>query len=119
MIMQTELINILEDNHPGMFVTRISTESKNCVYKMMQIFTDLACETIKEKNVQKIKDLLDEAAELWAEGCYEIKNAINNVFLYSLSTLMALRPEVNQTVIPLLCPQFLKELQYQQFSDLP
>ena len=93
MIMQNELINRLEAKYPGVYSKQVAIGPKNTVYKVMQAFTDIACETIMAKNMQKTNALLTDAYELWNDGCNEVKNAVNNVFLYSLSILMDTKPE--------------------------
>jgi len=117
--MQEELIGKLEQKYPGIALKHVQTSMRNDAYRVMKTFTEMASNTITAMDVQKTKKLLNDAFELWSDGCYEVKNAISNEFLYTISILMDSRPEINKNLMPLMCNEFKEELRKLHYTSLP
>ena len=65
-------------------------KSKNFpnVYKQAQRFANLTKELIVSGNIRRAKSCLHKAEYLFVIGTYEMKNAIVNVYVYSVTNFM-------------------------------
>jgi len=61
------------------------------VYKQADRFADITKKFIISGNISRAKKCLELAERLFATGSNETKNAISNVYVYSVSTFMELR----------------------------
>ena len=88
MINQFEIPMYLEDALP-----EISGDLKLCKkdnpYKLMNTFIDFTSTNIKEHNYQVVKRCFQIADKLYDKGNIIVKNAIENVFIYSFSRLLS------------------------------
>ena len=76
----------------------------NTVYKQAERFAEITKAAIVSGNIVRAKKCLALAERLFATGSYETKNAITNVYVFSVSTFMELR----HCSISNLFPQSLK-----------
>ncbi|MEO8150430.1 MAG: hypothetical protein ABI723_22555 [Bacteroidia bacterium] len=76
--------------------------SKN-IYKQMQRFADLTKTLIIQGNIARAKKCLAVAEKLFETGSNEMKNAVSNVFVFSVSSFM----EVHHCHIKDLFPKSL------------
>lgn len=63
----------------------------NTVYKQAERFAEITKAAIVSGNNVRVKKCLTLAERLFASGSYETKNAISNVYIFSVSTFMELR----------------------------
>jgi hypothetical protein len=69
-------------------------------------FAEITKAFIRQGHIARAKKCLDIAELLFATGSNETKNAIGNIYVYSVSTFMELR---NCTVAKLFPPQLKQE----------
>ena len=69
------------------------------IYKQMQRFADVTKTLITQGNIDRAKHCLQIAEDIFNKGTLEIKNAVSNVYLYSVSSFMEMN---NINVRPLL-----------------
>ncbi len=74
------------------------------VYKQAERFAEITKTAIISGNIVRAKKCLALAERLFTTGSYETKNAISNVYVFSVSTFMELR----HCNISNLFPQSLK-----------
>lgn len=74
------------------------------VYKQAERFAEITKSAIVSGNIARAKKCLALAERLFVSGSYETKNAISNVYIFSVSTFMELR----HCSISNLFPQSLK-----------
>lgn len=74
------------------------------IYKQAERFAEITKSAIISGNIVRAKKCLALAERLFANGSYETKNAIANVYVFSVSTFMELR----HCNISNLFPQALK-----------
>lgn len=82
------------------------------IYKQAERFADITKAAIVSGNIARAKKCLALAERLFATGNYETKNAISNVYVFSVSTFMELR----HCSISNLFPKSLKEEYLQQIN---
>ncbi|EKT4497828.1 hypothetical protein SL054_000543 [Flavobacterium psychrophilum] len=61
------------------------------VYKQAERFAEITKKAIITGNITRAKKCLDLAEQLFATGSHETKNAISNVYIFSVSSFMELR----------------------------
>lgn len=66
-------------------------KNNNSVYNQMHRMAELTIITILSGKLIRAKRLIDVAAKLFADGNYQTRNAVANVFLYDVSSVLALR----------------------------
>lgn len=92
-------------------------QSKN-LYKVMQRFADITILFILQGNLRRAERCLQLADKLFITGNLIIKNAVSNVFVYSLSRVLDRRDEISKKAFEIL-PFSLKreyELQVNSFG---
>ena len=82
------------------------------VYSKMQRFADITKNLIMIGNIQRAKHCLKVADEIYKNGSAEIKNAIINVYVFSVSSFM----EIHHCNIRSLFPETLKSEYYKQVN---
>lgn len=79
------------------------------MYSQMQRFADITKQLIMIGNIGRAKLFMNIAENIFKTGNSEVKNAITNVYIYSVSTFM----ELHKCNIRNLFPDFLKS-EYQK-----
>ena len=74
------------------------------IYKQAERFAEITKSAIVSGNIVRAKKCLALAERLFATGSYETKNAISNVYIFSVSTFM----ELHHCSISNLFPQSFK-----------
>jgi hypothetical protein len=82
------------------------------IYKQAERFAEITKTAIISGNINRAKKCLALAERLFATGSYDTKNAISNVYVYSVSTFMELR----NCSISNLFPKSLKEEYLKQIN---
>lgn len=79
------------------------------IHKQAQRFADLTKTLIMSGNIQRAKQCLQKAEHIFNHGTLEVKNAITNVYVFSVSTFL----ELHHCNIRNLFPKSL-QLEYQK-----
>jgi hypothetical protein len=87
----------------------MKNKSHQNIYSQMQRFADITKFLIASGNIGRAKRCLNTAEEIFSKGNSEIKNAITNVYVYSVSTFI----ELHKCNIRNLFPDLLKS-EYQK-----
>lgn len=90
----------------------MKVKSKLNIYKQAQYFADVTKTLIAKGNINRAKKCLKIAEEVFVNGTSEVKNAISNVYLYSVSSFM----EMHCCNIDELLPTNLKNEYYKQIN---
>ena len=91
----------------------MKVESKQNNYKQIERFADVTKKLIMVGNIQRAKRCLQKADEIFNNGTSEIKNAISNVYVFSVSTFM----EIHHCNIKGLLPDNLQKEYYLQVNE--
>ena len=63
----------------------------NSIYKQAERFAEITKKAIVSGNINRAKKCLALAERLFETGSYETRNAISNVYIFSVSSFMELR----------------------------
>ena len=82
----------------------------------MQAFASLTKEYMIQGNIERVKKCIQIVEEMYLNGNHEVKNAISNVYLYSVTAFL----EMHRYNIRQVLPQTLQVEYYKQIntSDL-
>jgi hypothetical protein len=82
------------------------------IYQQMERFADITQTYIIQGNLTRAKKCLGIAENIFLKGNREIKTAITNVYVYSVSSFM----ELHHCSIRNLFPQYLQNEYYKQVN---
>ena len=83
------------------------------IYNQAERFAEITKAAIISGNIVRAKKCLALAERLFATGSYETKNAISNVYVFSVSTFM----ELHHCTISNLFPETLKAEYLKQINS--
>jgi hypothetical protein len=69
-------------------IKNMQLKEKPNIYKQAQRFAEITIELIVNGNIKRAKHCLQIAGNQFNAGTLEIKNAISNVYLYSVSSFL-------------------------------
>ncbi|MCC7028905.1 MAG: hypothetical protein IT257_01275 [Chitinophagaceae bacterium] len=90
----------------------MKNQSQQNPYKNAQRFADVTKEFIIAGNIQRAKRCLQKAESIFVSGNQQVRNAISNVYVYSVSSFM----EVHRCSIRSLFPESLNNEYLQQIN---
>ncbi len=66
----------------------MKNKSNQSLYTQMERFAEVTKNLIMTGNIQRAKRCLQKAEEIFNKGTAEVKNAVANVYVFSVSTFM-------------------------------
>lgn len=95
---------------------KMKTQQSKNLYKVMQRFADLTSKFILEGNINRAARCFKIADKLMTTGNIIIKNAVSNVYVYSLSLILDKRDEHYDEVMNVLPFSLKKEYENQSIG---
>lgn len=102
----TDIKGILETNIPGM---EIEPSVESNINNLIDRFAGYTIDLIKKGNLPAIKNCFSAADQMLAEGSSEVKQAIENVYVFSISIFFDMAHAVSKQVKELLPEHLMKE----------
>ena len=85
--------------------------NNNSVYNRMHRMAELTIMNVLSGKLIRAKRLLDVGEKLFANGNYQTRNAVTNVFLYDVSSVLTLRHcDVLTLFPPSLQQEYIKQI---------
>ncbi len=109
MIKENEMMELLGNEFPAINSEFERTANPGNIYKAMQCFSDFTKQLIRKGNFKEVKHCFIVAEKMLQNGNGTVKNAIENCYLFSVSTLLDLTSPVSQKVKSLLTTSLKKE----------
>lgn len=100
MINQYEACVYLQEALPE-FKSALDVTKNNSPYTAMQTLADITVFEVKQHDFGMVKKCFDIAEKLYLRGNRAVKNAVENVFVYSSFTTMLHCPEKKQ-ILPII-----------------
>jgi hypothetical protein len=91
----------------------MKTEQSKNLYKLMQRFADITKSLVLQGNIKRAEKCLRVANALFINGNFIIKNAVANVYIYSLSQLLDSKTEQANKLMAILPFSLRKEYEHQ------
>jgi hypothetical protein len=102
MIKETEILEVLGHELPDMNSSLEKTGDVNNIYKAMQCFANFTKALVNKGDFKEVKHCFHVAEKLLKHGNSTLKNAIENGYLYSLSSILDYTTPVSLKVKSLL-----------------
>jgi hypothetical protein len=109
MIHDSEILDLLGNKIPDINPELEKLPNTGNVYKTIQCFADFTKELIGSGNLQAAKNCMNLAEEMLSEGNNLVKNAIENVFLHTLSPVLDISDSVGLHIKTMLKGSLRKE----------
>lgn len=87
MINQTEATGYLLHDLPELKDEFTGKEQPGSIYKTLQAFIRLTCRKVKEHNYQAAKQCFHLADQLYMQGNFMVRGAVENIFVFSLDSI--------------------------------
>ena len=97
---------ILEANVPDL---KIESSTEGNVFKIIDGFAGYTIDLIKKGNLSAIKKCFSAAEQMLADGSSEVKNAIENVYVFSITIFFDMAHAVSKQVKELLPAHLMEE----------
>ncbi|MFI5151160.1 MAG: hypothetical protein ACHQRM_15615 [Bacteroidia bacterium] len=94
MIQESEVLDILGNKLPALNPELEKLGNKGNVYKTVQCFADFTKALAGAGNMKAVRHCINLAEEMLTKGNSTVQNAIENVFLHTLSPLLDLSDAV-------------------------
>lgn len=98
MIIEKEVSEILQRELPEINIELEKLYEGATIYKTMECFVEYTKRLITQGMFNKVKDCFRLAERMLAEGNYTVKNAIENVYVYSLGIVLELSASTSNTL---------------------
>lgn len=86
-------------------------KSKPNIYKEAQRLADITKKLIQTGHVKLAKRCIQEAENIFRNGSSEVKNAISNIYVFSISSFLELQHgKVKELFPPSLQSEYLKQV---------
>lgn len=80
----------------------LAANKRSNIYEAMNTLITYLCKNIKDHNYKMVKRCFDIADKLYTKGNEAVKNAIQNVFVYSFTKIFHTYTEEKQQLLALL-----------------
>ena len=106
---EREVMDLLHQEFPMMTETRELDPESNTIYKTLYSFADLTKQLISKGNLKEVKHCFWVAEKILLYGNNHIKNAVENVYVYSVSSMLDVTNPISRVVKNLLTDALKKE----------
>ncbi|PQJ12622.1 hypothetical protein CJD36_002450 [Flavipsychrobacter stenotrophus] len=101
MINQLEIPMFIEEALPEM-PRELLTSKQNTAYDLLGSLTTFTCKNINDHNYRSVKRAFQIADKLYAKGNGVVKNAVENVFVYSFTRMFNTYPNEKKELLAIL-----------------
>lgn len=116
MITQYEVPDYLKAAMPQLAAQWQPARSGMAIYPCLQVFTDFTKKAIRRHNLDLVKKCCEFADRLYTNGDKVVRNAVENVFVYSFSAFLA-GSRTEKLVIKSLIPASLYNVYLRQLMQ--
>ncbi len=115
---EKEALEFIDSNLPEFHPVLENSNGAN-IYKVMDLFTSYTKESIRNNDFTQLQKCFGVTYELFREGNKCVRNAVSNVFLYSLQHFINKENVVRQQILMLIPPVMQVEMQNQVYYTAP
>jgi hypothetical protein len=113
MIPDKDVVQVIIDEVPELKPIVFSSIGTVSIYQNVRLLADLTVKLIEERDLRLVRKCFVVAEKLLKEGSQTTKNAIENVFVYSVTTRTEKQDYSRNEVLPLLPAALKAEYQRQ------
>ena len=93
-ITESDVLILLSDELPQIQIEIQQSNNQTSIYCIINCFADVTKHLVKVGNFKEVKHCFDVAEKLWFAGNNTVKNAIENGYLFSLSSMLDLNTKL-------------------------
>ena len=93
-ISENEVLSLLSNELPEMQVEIKKISNKVSIYNVISCFADFTRQLANVGDLKEVKHCFNVAEKIWTSGNNTVKNAIENSYLFSLSSLLDLNCKI-------------------------
>ena len=101
MINQLEIPMFIEEALPEMPHEQLLTR-RNTAYELLDSLTAFTCKNINDHNYKTVKRAFQVADKLYLKGNGVVRNAVENVFVYSFTRMFNTYPDEKKELLAIL-----------------
>ena len=109
MIRESEVKYCISNNVPALAIELANIKDDNDVYRAIDCLTGYTKAAIREDRLSEVQECFETAYHLLHEGNRMIQLAVENTFVYSVSSLLEISLNVTQPIRTLFLSSFKKE----------
>src|ERR1017187_5027257 len=109
MITEMQVREILQKELPEIKKELEKLTNLNNIYKTMQCFVDITKKLAGKRNMKAVKKSFKLAERILKEGNNTVKNAVENVYVFSISTILNLGTPISKKINTLFNGSLRKE----------
>jgi len=113
MITENQVPDILGEELPEINNELEKLPNLNNVYKTMQCFAEFTKRLANKKNLTAVKNCFNLAERMLEQGNNTVKNAVENIYVFSLSALIDMVSPIQEQVKKML-PENIKNVHLKQ-----
>ena len=117
MITENQVTEILSNELPEINNELIKLSNSKNIYKTMQCFVDFTKELVKRRNLAAVKNCFNLAERMLEEGNNSVKNAVENVYVYSIAPILYLTTPINNEMNAIFNSSLKKEYYGQVYAS--
>jgi hypothetical protein len=117
LIKEKDVIDWLGNEFPVINFDLERTSNPSNIYNVMRCFADLTKQLVKKGNFKEVKHCFIVAEKILQKGNGTVKNAVENCYLFSLSTIIDIANPASIKVKKLLTRSLKKEYNRQIFAS--
>ena len=111
-ITENEVLSLLSNELPQIEEEVKNSSSQISIYGVISCFADVTKHMAKAGDLKEVKHCFNVAEKIWVGGNSTVKNAIENGYLFSLSSIL----DLNTQIKDMLCAPLRKEYNRQVFG---
>lgn len=111
-ITENEVLILISNELPQIEIEIKQSVNQISIYCIVNCFADVTKHLESAGNLKEVQRCFDIATKLWVAGNKTVKNAIENGYLFSLSSML----DLNTRLKDMLSPPLLKEYNRQVFG---
>lgn len=112
-IIENQFIDILGDELPEINPELEKLSSPRDIYVSVNCFAEFTKQLIKKGNLSEVKHCFNIAEKMLLEGNKTVKNAIENVYLFSMSSILDFTNPLSRKIKGMMNKALLTEYQKQ------
>ncbi len=108
-IKENDVLNILGEELPEMNIELEKLSNPQNVYASVKCFAEFTKSLVRKENLSEVKHCFNIAEKMMLDGNKTVKNAIENVYLFSLSAILDLTSPLSYKIKGMMNRSLWKE----------
>ncbi|WP_317897723.1 DUF7674 family protein [Aurantibacillus circumpalustris] len=117
LIKENEILEILGNELPEINQELEKLSSRQNIYSAIKCFAEFTKQLIKKGNLSEVKHCFNVAEKMLLEGNKTVKNAIENVYIFSMSSVLGFTSPMSYKIKGIMNKGLLNEYNRQAYAS--